>query len=444
MVKHSGRDSRRRAGIAPYHPRVAVGLGNPQLELRFLPRLDEWEEFTVEVCVHATDLLSRMRSGQITAVLISSELPGLSPHVAAELALSRAGVRGVLLAEDPGAPVWQGLGLAAVLPLAATADDVCASLRDAIQTDADERANPAAGTGAAPQTSALFAQDVEPSAPFAVMAFASGAGSPGRTTVALGLATALGAVAPTVLVDADLTGPSLAVLLDADPRRNLFQLAYGQPETPEEWEEQLAHALQPLAPRSPQGWLLCGLATQAMRARVSVDFFNRTVAHLQSRFRYVILDLGADLLGSDHQLHRRALQLAAQVLLVTTPDLTDLRRAQVTLGDLDAMLGIEPGHVAVIVNRYDRRRHPGRRELEWGLGHSVAALVPYDYAGIERAKGARRSVVLERRSRARRALLELAGRIHGGRLALPAEPTRRRLLKFHPPLVHRHPTTTGS
>lgn len=276
------------------------------------------------------------------------------------------------------------------------------------------------------------APDPPANAPFAIIAVASGAGSPGRSTVALGLAAALGAVAPTALVDADLAGPSLAALLDADPRHNLFQVAYGQPETPAEWDAELARALQPLGPRSPHGQLLCGLPTAAMRAGVAPAFFGRTIAALGARFRHVVLDLGADLLGTDAALHRIGIGLAGQVLLVTTPDLADLLRARAALGALEGQLGIPPERVALIVNRHDRRRHQGRRVIEWALDRPLAALLPHDHAGAMRAKAARRSLVLDRRSRAGRALLDLAGRIHGGTIDPPREPRRRWTAWFTP------------
>lgn len=204
-----------------------------------------------------------------------------------------------------------------------------------------------------------------------------------------------------------------------------FQVAYGQPETPEEWDTELARALQPLGSRSPHDRLLCGLPTAAMRAGVSPTFFGRMIAALGARFRHVVLDLGADLLGTDAALHRIGLGLAGQVLLVTTPDLADLLRARVALAALEGQLGIPPERIALIGNRHDRRRHQGPHALEWGLGRPLAALLPHDHAGAMRAKAARQSLVLDRRSRAGRALLELAGRIHGGAIT-PFPDARRR------------------
>lgn len=428
----ANRDERREPRVPVRRPRLAVALGDAGRELLFLATLDEWEEFASEVCVHAAELTARVRAGEIDAMLVSSELPGLTPAVAMELARTHVGERLVLLAPEPTAHPWGNLGLPAVLPLEATPADVRAVLAVGAPSTVPTGRRPQADAPVPARLAAPARPEPSPDRPFAVLAVASGAGSPGRTMVALGLAAALGAVAPTALVDADLAGPSLAALLDANPRRNVFQVAYGRPEGPGEWDEALGRALQPLGARSPHGRALCGMATAAMRAGVSPQFFGRLVGELQARFRHVILDLGADLFGTDVALHRTALGLADQILLVTTPDLTDLLRAQAALDGLELQLGLERERVALVVNRHDRRRHPGRREIEWGLGRPLAALVPHDHAGVGRAKAARRPVVLERCSRAGRALLELAGRVHGGAVALPPDPPGRWWRRLRP------------
>ena len=53
--------------------------------------------------------------------------------------------------------------------------------------------------------------------------------------MAINLATALGAVEPTVLIDADFASPSVAAYLDRDPSRNLCTLAHAVRESPHAW-----------------------------------------------------------------------------------------------------------------------------------------------------------------------------------------------------------------
>lgn len=404
--------------------RLLVGLGDARRELVVLAALDEREEFATEVCVHAADLLARARSGDLDLALLSSDLPGLGRDEVTELARSPVGARTALLTTDPTARRWAGLGLAAILPLEATPDEIRTTLVGLARSDGPVKDR--ARATAAPPAVTSGAKRTATNTPFVVLAVASGAGSPGRSTVALGLAAALGAVVPTVLVDADLSGPSLAALLDADPRRNLFQLAYARPGGREEWSEALTRALQPLGPRSPHGRLLCGLATPAMRVGVAPGFLGELLGELRARFRHVILDLGPGPMGVDAALHCAVLALADQILLVTTPDIVDLARAQVALAELARHPGVEDGRIALIVNRHDRRLHPGRREIEWGLDRLVAAILPHDHGGVARARRDRRPVVLDRRSRVGRAVLELAGRIHGGTIVLPPDAGRAR------------------
>src|SRR5207237_10090599 len=109
------------------------------------------------------------------------------------------------------------------------------------------------------QTAAVEEEPDEPEVEHALLAVTSGYGSPGRTTLAVNLAAALGTVAPTVLVDADLVGPSVAAYLDLDPTRNLYMLAHAEPETVRDWDRALDQELQSLDPRSRQAVALCGL-----------------------------------------------------------------------------------------------------------------------------------------------------------------------------------------
>jgi hypothetical protein len=98
-------------------------------------------------------------------------------------------------------------------------------------------------------------------------------------------------------------------------------------------------------------------------------------------------------------------------------------RARTTLGLLQTHLQISPERVALIVNRHDPRFHHGRTEIEWALGVKSACFVPYDHLGIERALAAQRPAVLGRGA-AGKALLDLAERIHGGKVMLAPEPER--------------------
>ena len=256
------------------------------------------------------------------------------------------------------------------------------------------------------------------------IAVVGGPGSPGCTTVAINLAAALGAVAPTVCVDASRT-PSVAAYLDADPLKSLYMLAHADPQTPREWEQALTQELQPLHRRSTQGAILAGVPKPEMWGGVRGDFTVRLLAELRQRFRYVVLDVGHRPPDADPGLWGASVQGADQVLFVTATDLVGTWRAQTALGALGQERPLRRpdggAAVALVLNRHDRRHHHTRAEIEWALNLAAGAVVPFDHGATERAIAAQRPLVLDDRSRAGRALVALAERVHSGRVVLPPE-----------------------
>lgn len=397
--------------------RLAVGLGDAERERALLPSLAESGDFVVaERSLAADQLLESLRDGRVDAALLTADLHRLTDTALAELARTRVPV--VLLAPQPDDERWRGFPgpvLPADADAAAAGEALLAALRG-------ERPRPAPPREEPPRPAERVCPAETRSTGLAVLAVASGPGSPGRTTVAVALAAAIGAVAPVVLVDADLVGASVASHLDLDPTRNLYMLAHAEPATAREWERALAQETHPLGPRSPQAAVLCGVPKPEMRTAITPRFFERLVAQLRERYRYVILDVGADLLGTEAALHRAALGLSEQVLLVASTDVVGLRHARTALGLLKTHVSVDPERVALILNRHDRRYHHGRGEIEWALGTPTAVMVPFDHGGVQRALAAQRPVVLDERSRAGRALLDLAERVHGGGIVLPPEP----------------------
>jgi hypothetical protein len=165
-------------------------------------------------------------------------------------------------------------------------------------------------------------------------------------------------------------------------------------------------------------------------------FVGRLLEALRLCHRYVVLDLGD--LGLSSLLARpdsgdarssatgAALEAAGAadlLLLVTGGDLVSAARARDTLLRLGARPGWDAGRVALVVNRHDPAYHFERWQLEATLGVGTAAVVPFDHGGVQRALAARRPVALDGRSRAGRALLDLADRLHGGAARLPRAET---------------------
>jgi MinD-like ATPase involved in chromosome partitioning or flagellar assembly len=95
-----------------------------------------------------------------------------------------------------------------------------------------------------------------------------------------------------------------------------------------------------------------------------------------------------------------------------------LWHARIALEQLDQQLDIARDQMSLVINRHDRRHHHSKDEIEWHLGVASAQVIPRDHAGMERAVAEQNPVVVYPNSRAARAILTLAERIHQGRVRL--------------------------
>jgi MinD-like ATPase involved in chromosome partitioning or flagellar assembly len=402
--------------------RLALALGDQELEQRLRPAIDLDDELVVATnCLAADQLLQAVESRAVDAIVVAWGLHRLSQAVLADL--ERARLPLVLLTPDTVGEVVQTRS-AAVLPLEVDA----ATLREAIKTAArpDRVVQPRPRPAPEPPTSTtpkpVSAEGV------CVLAVAGGSGSPGRTTVAINLAAALGAVAPTVLVDADCASPCVAAYLNRDPSRNVCTLAHAVREDPHSWAAALEQELQPLHEVSPAAVALCGLPKRELRPTLTPGMMERLVAELARRYRYVVLDVGAELLGMDAPAiaHRAALAAAQHVLLVVASDLVSLWHGRIALGQLERHLSISGDQVSLVINRHDPRYHHPPRDIEWHLAAPAALVIPHDYAALQRAMADNYPVVADSASRAGRAVLTLAERIHHGRVRMPVPHTETR------------------
>src|SRR5207253_3845910 len=170
-----------------------------------------------------------------------------------------------------------------------------------------------------------------------------GLGSPGRTTVAINLAAALGVGGTTVLVEADFCAPSIAAYLDRDPTRNVCTLSHAVRDDSRLWSVVLAEELQPFGPSNVSAVVLCGPPKREMRSTIAPNLTERLIDELARRFRWVVLDVGPEVLGMDLAAanHRAALARTQHVLMVTGADLVGLWHTRAALDQLERSLGIE-------------------------------------------------------------------------------------------------------
>jgi MinD-like ATPase involved in chromosome partitioning or flagellar assembly/DNA-binding NarL/FixJ family response regulator len=180
----------------------------------------------VRRCVDLPDLLAAAGSGTARAALLSADLRRLDREALTRLGSAGVAVVGLTAPGDEAAERrLRQLGVVAVIPTDATAEVVAAAVVAA--ADALAAADQGVLSAAAySEPLSAFAPRQAPEPPRKggydggeegegrVVAVWGPAGAPGRTTVALGLAAELTAVGvPTLLVDADVYGGSIAQLV---------------------------------------------------------------------------------------------------------------------------------------------------------------------------------------------------------------------------------------
>jgi septum formation inhibitor-activating ATPase MinD len=396
--------------------RLALALGDQELEQRLRPALDMDDELIVAVnCLAADQLLQAVEARAVDVLVVAWGLHRLSESVLADL--DRARLPLVLLVPDDASDIARAQA-GSVLPIEV---DV-GTLREAIKSAARGERFLTSRPPAVSEPDQPATRERMPTSGLGVIAVAGGSGSPGRTTVAINLAAALGAVAPTVLVDADCASPCVAAYLNRDPSRNVCTLAHAVREDPHSWGPALEQELQPLHSASPSALVLCGLPKRELRPTLTTAVMERLMDELARRYRYVVLDVGSELLGMDAPAaaHRAALGTAQHVLVVTAADLVSLWHGRIALGQLERHMAIGGEQVSLIINRHDARYHHAPADIEWHLGTPAVLTVPNDYAALQRAMADNYPVVADSGSRAGRALITLAERIHHGRVRLPA------------------------
>ncbi len=180
----------------------------------------------VRRCVDLPDLLAAAGAGTARAALLSADLRRLDREALTRLGSAGVAVVGLTAPGDEAAERrLRQLGVVAVIPTDATAEVVASAVVAAADALAVADHGALAPAGYSEPLAAFGARDVaqvpgqsagEAAEPGdgRVIAVWGPAGAPGRTTIALGLAAELaGAGLPTLLVDADVYGGSVAQLV---------------------------------------------------------------------------------------------------------------------------------------------------------------------------------------------------------------------------------------
>jgi cellulose biosynthesis protein BcsQ len=416
--------------------RVALGLGDQELEQRVRPELEALPDLQVVAqCLAADQLLELVQARQVDALVVAWTLHRLTDSVLAQL--ERPDLTLVLLVADPREERWIERG-GPILPIEADVDAIHQAILSA-RPGARHVPRPVPTREPLP----LKPADRPALSSGGVVVVSGGAGSPGRTTLAINLATALGAAVPTALVELDLCAPAVAAFVNADPSRNVCTLAHAVRDDPRAWSAALTDELQPLASAASNAVVLCGPPKREMRTSIGPPLVERLLEELRQRYQWVIVDVGPELLGIDTvaATHRGALAAADHVIVVSAADFVGLWHARTALDQMERLIDLDRSRINLVLNRHDARFHHSRQEVEWHLGAPVVALIPFDQRGAQRAIAEQRPAVLDPSSRAGRSLLTFAEGIHAGQLRLPLPASARSRLPWWRRLMHRQPTS---
>ena len=178
----------------------------------------------VRRCVDLPDLLAAAAAGTARAVLLSAELRRLDRDALSRLAAARVAVVGLVApGDDEAEQRLRQLGLQHVLPADSPPGDIAAAVTQALMehADSDAYSTPMAAlpdldqeqSAAGRHAAAGFEAPVEAGSGRLVAVWGP-TGAPGRTTVAVGLASELaGSGVHTLLADADVYGGVVAQVL---------------------------------------------------------------------------------------------------------------------------------------------------------------------------------------------------------------------------------------
>jgi Flp pilus assembly CpaE family ATPase len=385
-------------------------------------------------CVDLTDLLATASAGLASVALVSPTLPGLDADSVAQLA--RSGVAVVVVAapeelQDGDTERLRRLGVLHLL--ASTELDSLVATVGSAGTDAAP-SPPAVPAGAGPALSETT--EPEPGEGRLVAVWGP-TGAPGRTTVAVGLATELAAAGHEVLlVDVDGYGGAVAQHLGVLDEVSGVLAAVRAANTGRLDRQRLAACARQVDDRLR---VLTGLPRPDRWREVRPAAFEDLLDETVRLAPYAVLDVGfclegdpADPFGSSapqrNEMTLASLRRADEIVVVGAADPVGLARLARGLVELlDVVPGVRP---RVVVNRTRPSLGWTDREIRGMVEGFVTPLdvhfLPDDRAAADRALMAGRSLAESGESALRTAMTALAR----GVLGEPAVPVaRRRLLR---------------
>lgn len=206
------------------------------------------------------------------------------------------------------------------------------------------------------------------------------------------------------LLDLDLGGGDLAMLLDLKPSRDLTDVVASF----DRLDAVLMDSL--LTEVAPGLRLLAAPGDPVAAETITPQHLGRALDHLGQAHAVVIADVSSHL----DEVSLLALERADQVILVVEPTVVGLKSAR-RLQDLHERLGIPVAKVLTVVNRDGSKGGISRADLQRILARPVAAYLPNDSQVIMEAGNAGRPALREwPRAKWSKAVAALAKSLAGG------------------------------
>lgn len=214
------------------------------------------------------------------------------------------------------------------------------------------------------------AKMVAPEQAATVVAVYSPKGGAGRTTIAVNLAATLARrfSGDVLLFDLSLPYNHAALIAGLVPT-SCLALAGQQP--PAGFEEAVLGAIV----HHPGGMMLLPAVLRPEQADlITPQLITQAMGHLQSAFRYIVVDLGVAM--TENVL--TVLENAHRIVLLATPELSTLKDVKDLLRLFENVLQIAPSRVIIAMNVKSPRPVVGREDVERTLNQKIPVEFQFD------------------------------------------------------------------
>lgn len=197
-------------------------------------------------------------------------------------------------------------------------------------------------------------------------------GGVGATTMAQALAWVSSDVIghKTFLMDASGGWSTMSIGLEFEPSTTLAEASRAAAERNEDSLTRMVHNA------SDKLFVLTTGGDVMLEDAVDPGHYEELLSYLMAIYPAVIVDLSQ----SPAALQRIVLSRANRVVMVTTPTLPSVRATRTLMQELKDIRGGNANVVDIVVNMqgYSAKNEVSKGQIEQGLDHSLAALVPFD------------------------------------------------------------------